>query len=177
MFQLLSFERIDWAAKLLLAQGIIILLMLLNIVSFSVPHAGSFKPFFLLMAIYYWSIYRPTLIPLAYVFILGIIMDLEAGLPVGLSALLLVMCKTIVQRQRAFLMGQPYVTVWIGFALICLVQIVVLWLVTSLQAMAFMPMTSVLVAAGFSILFFPLISFILLGVHRILPLPPGPHIH
>src|SRR5688572_27609260 len=141
MFPLVPFERIDWAAKLVLAQGIIILLMLMNIVSFSLPHAGEFKPFFLLMAIYYWSIYRPTLIPAAYVFALGIVMDLEAGLPVGLSALLLVLCKVIVQSQRAFLMGQPYVTVWIGFALICVVHVFVMWLVTSLQAMMLMPIS------------------------------------
>lgn len=172
----MSFERVDWAAKLILAQGIIILLMLLNIVSFSLPHAGEFKPFFLLMAVYYWSIYRPTLIPSAYVFALGIVMDLEAGLPVGLSALLLVLCKVIVQSQRVFLMGQPYVTVWIGFALICVVHVFVMWLVTSLQAMMLMPASSILVAAGFSILIFPLISLILLGVHKLLPLPPGPYI-
>lgn len=176
MFHFFSSDSVDWAAKMFLAHSVIILLMFMNVVSLSMPYAGEFKPFFLLMAVYYWAIYRPTLIPIAYVFALGILMDLLSGLPVGLSALLLVLCKAIVQSQRAFLMGQPYVTVWIGFALISLVHIILLWMAISLQAWAFMPITSVIVAAGFSILLFPLISLILLGVHKLLPLQTGPHI-
>lgn len=159
-----------------LAHSVIIFLMLMNFVSLSVPYAGDFKPFFLLMAIYYWAIYRPTLVPIAYVFALGIIVDLQSGLPVGLSALLLVLCKAIVQRQRAFLMGQPYVTVWIGFGVISLLQSLIMWCVVSLQVWALMPIVPAVVAAGFSILLFPLISLILLGVHRLIPLQTGPYV-
>jgi rod shape-determining protein MreD len=176
MFHLFSSDSIDWAAKMFLAHSVIIFLMLMNFVSLSIPYAGDFKPFFLLMAIYYWAIYRPTLVPIAYVFALGIVVDLQSGLPVGLSAMLLVICKAIVQRQRAFLMGQPYVTVWIGFALMSLMQAFFMWLVVSLQAWTFMPIIPITVAAGFSIVIFPLISLILLGVHRLLPLQVGQYV-
>lgn len=176
MFQFLPFDRIDWAAKFVLAHVVIWLFMFFNIVSFSLPHAGDFKPFFLLMAVYYWSIYRPTLIPAAYTFTLGLIMDLQTGLPVGLSALMLVAIQMVVQRQRVFLMGQPYVTVWIGFAVVALINMIALWLVISLFSLSLMPIISPLIAVGFSIVLFPLASLILLGVHRILPLPSGRYI-
>lgn len=176
MFHLFSSDIVDWAAKMALAHALILLLLLLNFVSLSLPYAGDFKPFFLLMAIYYWAIYRPTLIPIGYVFALGLIMDLQSGLPVGLCALLLVLCKSIVQRQRVFLMGQPYVTVWLVFGMICLLQSFVMWAVMSLQVWSALPIISILVAAGFSILLFPAISLILLGVHKLLPLPTGPYI-
>jgi len=173
MLQMIPIERLDWAAKLLLAHGVIILFMLLNIVSFSLPHAEDFKPFFLLMTVYYWAIYRPTLMPSAYTFLLGIIMDLESGLPVGASALILVGIKIMVQSQRLFLMSQPYITVWVGFAGVVLVNVAALWVVVSLQTLNFVPIQSTLVAAAFSVMIFPLASLILLGVHRILPLPQG----
>ena len=176
MLQWVSSERIDWAAKLVLAHSVILLLFFLNVVSFSLPHAGDFKPFFLLMAVYYWAIYRPTIIPAFYVFALGIVFDLQAGLPVGLTALTLILCKTIVQSQRTFLMGQPYITVWIGFAVICLVSVFLQWLAMSIYTGGFVPMTPALVAAGFSIMIFLLISLILLGVHRILPLSHSTYI-
>lgn len=174
MLQLLPIDRLDWAAKLLLAQGVIILFMLLNIVSFSLPHAGDFKPFFLLMAVYYWSIYRPTLMPVAYTFLLAIVMDLEGGLPVGLSALVLIGLQMIVQRQRLFLMGQPYITVWLGFGVVTLANMFALWAVTSLFYFKIMPIEPTLIAAAFSVILFPIASLILLGVHKILPLPQGP---
>lgn len=173
MFQILPFERIDWAAKFALAHTAILLFLFLNIVSFSLPHAGDFKPYFLLMAVYYWSIYRPTLMPTAYTFALGLIMDLQTGLPVGLSALILVGIQMIVQSQRVFLMGQPYITVWIGFAVVAIINMIAQWLVISLFSLSLMPIISPIIAVAFSIVLFPLASLILLGVHRILPLPSG----
>lgn len=174
--QWIPIERLDWFVKVTLAQGVIFLFLLLNIVSFSLPHAGDFKPFFLLMAVYYWAIYRPTLMPPAYTFALGIVMDLESGLPVGLHALVLVGLQILVVRQRIFLTGQPYITVWIGFAVCALAYVLLLWLAASLAVWALMPLQAPLIAMGFSIVLFPLISLILLGVHRILPLPSASYI-
>lgn len=170
------FNSIEWMGRLLLAQSTIVIFLLLNLVSFSMPHAGDFKPFFLLMAVYYWAIYRPMLMPVAYTFALGLIMDLQGGLHIGLSALILVGLQAIVRSQRLFLMGQGYIVVWIGFVVVALANAFGLWFVTSLFSWNFMPIVPTLVAAGFSFMLFPLASVILLGVHRILPLPVGPYI-
>jgi len=159
-----------------LAHGVILIFLLLNIVSFSIPHAGDFKPFFLLMAVYYWSIYRPTLIPVLYVFILAVIMDLQAGLPVGLSALVLIGIQILVRKQRLFLMGQPFVMIWFGFACVALMQMLAQWGAISALNAALMPLTAMVIAWALSIMVFPLASLILLGVHRLLPLPQSPFI-
>lgn len=173
MSNFLPFEFVGWAMRLLLAQGTIIVFLMLNVVSFSMPHAGDFKPFFLLMAVYYWAIYRPTLMPVFYTFILGLVMDLISGLPVGLTALIMVALQTMVQKSRLFLMGQPYTTVWIGFSVVAIAHCACLWLVLSLLH-GFMPFTPTLVAAILSILLFPVASLILLGVHRLLPVASDP---
>lgn len=177
MSSFLPHESISWAMRLFLAQGVIFLFLLLNIVSFSMPHAGDFKPFFLLMAVYYWAIYRPTVMPVFYTFILGIVMDLQTGLPVGLSALVMISIQIIVRRSRLFLMGQSYVTVWIGFAVIALINALFLWLVISLvsySSSGMMPLLPSLVAAGLSVLLFPLASLVLQAVHRVLPVSSKP---
>ncbi len=163
--------------RLLLAQGTIIVFLLLNVVSFSMPHAGDFKPFFLLMAVYYWAVYRPTVMPVAYTFVLGIIMDLLAELPVGLSALILVALQTMVQRSRLFLMGQPYVMVWLGFSVMAVANAFCLWFVMSLASFSFAPLAALfqtLVAALLSMLLFPLATIILRGVHSVLPVASKP---
>lgn len=177
MSQLLPIDFFNWATRLLLAQGVIVLFLLLNIVSFSMPHAGDFKPFFLLMAVYYWAIYRPTVMPVAYTFALGVIMDLLSELPIGMSALILVGLQTIVQRSRLFLMGQPYMMVWLGFAIMALAYTVSFWLLFSLSEFSFAPLRAfvqMMIAGALSIMLFPLASLILQGVHRLLPVASNP---
>jgi len=177
MSHLLPMDFLNWAMRLLLAQGVILLFLLLNIVSFSMPHAGDFKPFFLLMAVYYWAIYRPTVMPVAYTFALGIVLDLLAELPIGMSALILVGLQTIVQRSRLFLMGQPYIMVWLGFGVMALAYTISFWLLISLSEFSFAPLKAFaqMVMAGLlSVMLFPLASLVLQGVHRVLPVTSNP---
>ncbi len=177
MSQLIPIESITWAMRLMLAQGVIIIFLLLNVVSFSMPHAGDFKPFFLLMAVYYWAIYRPTVMPTGYTFALGLIMDLLAELPTGMSALILVGLQTIVRRSRLFLMGQPYIMVWLGFAIMAVSNAVCMWLIMCIKFFDVAPLAALsqtLVAALLSILLFPLASLILQGVHRMMPVVSKP---
>ena len=73
----------------------VFLLIVLSIFPFSLGHFGEIRPSFLLMAIYYWAIMRPsTLSPLA-TFIVGIAFDLMAGFPLGLNALTLVVAQWV----------------------------------------------------------------------------------
>lgn len=172
MSAFVPYNFMSWALRLSLAQAAIILFMLLNIVSFSLPHAGDFKPFFLLMAVYYWAIYRPTVMPVFYTFILGVAMDLLAELPIGLNALIMIGIQFVIQRSRLYLMGQPYITVWLGFALVALCYALILWFTVSLFAMRFsppMPIVPSMVATLFSILLFPLATLLLHAIHKALP--------
>lgn len=173
----LPLVSLNWALRLLLAQAAILLFMLLNIVSFSLPHAGDFKPFFLLMAVYYWAIYRPTVMPVFYTFILALIMDLLADLPMGLNALVIISLQMLIQRSRIFLMGQPYMMVWLGFAIVALCYALALWFFATLFSMQFsppMPLVPSLVATLFSVLLFPLASLLLHAVHKALPVSSNP---
>ena len=177
MFQLQHFEFANWGLRLLLAQTVIGLFLLLNVVSFSMPHAGDLKPFFLLMAVYYWAIYRPTVMPSGYTFALGLIVDLLADLPIGMTALILLGLQILVRRSRLFLMGQPYMMVWLGFAITAVAYAAGVWFIITLAGFSFPPKSAVyqsLIATGFSILLFPLASLILQAVHRMLPVSSSP---
>ncbi len=169
MSHFLPFEFANWATRLLLAQGVIIGFLLLNVVSSSMPHAGDFKPFFLLMAVYYWTIYRPSLMPVIYTFALGLVIDLLASPLVGLTSLILIGLQMLVLRSRLFLMGQPYMMVWLGFGVVALAYGFSFWLMMSLFSFSIAPMVPMLIAAFLSTLLFPLASVILLAIHRILP--------
>lgn len=170
-------DFLNWALRLLLAQGVILLFLLLNVVSFSMPHAGDFKPFFLLMVVYYWAIYRPTMMPVAYTFVLGLVLDLLTELPPGMNALMLVSLQTLVQRSRLFLMGQSYMVVWMGFAVTALAYTLGFWFLISLSQFdfaSFRALGQMLIAGLLSVMFFPLASLTLQGIHRLLPVTGNP---
>ena len=177
MSQFLPVEFAGWAVRLLLAQVVVLVFLLLSVVSFSLPHAGDLKPFFLLMIIYYWSIYRPTVIPLVYTFALGLMLDILTHLPIGLNALILVGTEILILRSRIFLMGQPYIVVWFGFMLVALLYAVGLWFGISLASLQFPPASAFLnaiLAGVLSGFLFPLASLVFQGVHKLLPPPQMP---
>lgn len=148
------------------------MLVLLNVASLSLPHAGDLKPFFVLIAVYFWSINRPTLMPALYTFLLGVMLDILGDLPLGVSALVLVLMQMAVYRSRLFLLGQPFMAVWFGFAVLCFLYAFTLWFILSILHMSFFPkesFVSITIAAFLTALLYPPISWVLHAVHKILP--------
>lgn len=162
-------ERLDWASRLMAAQIVVLAFLFLNTVSLPLPYAGDVRPHFLLTVIYYWVVYRPTLLPPAMVFLLGLGVDVLAGLPLGMNAFIYLAVQWIVRDQRLYLMGQPYMMVWIGFALTCMAAAAVEWGIFMLS-MRTLP-SPVPAAAGvvLSVFLFPLVTLLLVPIHKILP--------
>ena len=74
--------------------------------------------------------------------------------------------------QRLFLMGQPFVMVWLGFAVLAFCYAIVLWFLMSIAAWEIAPvgaLVQTLIAAFISLLLFPVALVLLQGVHRLLP--------
>jgi len=76
--------------RLCLAHVQLIIFFVLGVVDWAIPFFDHVRPYFLWMAFYYWTIYRPTLWPPIYVFIFGLLIDLLLSMPFGLNAFLLV---------------------------------------------------------------------------------------
>lgn len=164
-----SWKKIENAARLAVPQILFVFLLLLSFISLPLPYVGAVRPCLVLMAVYYWSVYRPTLVPPLLCFVAGIAMDILSGGPLGLNALVLVTMQWAVRSQRRFLMGQPYTTTWAVFAVILTFAAVAQWGLyglAHLQWPLFMPVAASVVV---SLLLYPLITFLFVMVHRILP--------
>ncbi len=170
----LSFRKIENAGRLLVPQLLLLVLLLLNVVNLPFLPTGVAKPLFVLMAVYYWAIYRPTLIPPYYCFSIGLLIDVLTGAPPGITALVLVLTQWIVQDQRRFLMGQPYSTIWAVFGLVCAISIFVQWTLHGLIQFHWSPILPVLSEALVSMLLFPFVTMLLVITHRMLPVASHP---
>jgi len=169
MSDLSTIQHWDSLARLALGHLSTFFLFILCLISFSLSYTGEVRPYFFLMAVFYWAIYRPTYISPFAVFTLGLAMDSLLGFPLGLNALVYVFIQWLVRGQRLYLMGQPYIVVWLGFALVCLLAAGIQWLIFAVISLHLPSIVPVLSSVILSIFLFPVVSLILIVVHKFLP--------
>lgn len=154
--------------RLAVPQVLLLALLLLNLIPLPIPYVGAVKPMFVMMAVYYWSINRPTLMPPWLCFAAGFIMDVMTGMPPGVNAFILVALQWLVRDQRRFLMGQPYIAIWAVFGLIMGATAFLEWLAFGL-VLGWTPALPVAAAVLLTFFLFPLVTMLLVAAHRILP--------
>ncbi|MDD3021133.1 MAG: rod shape-determining protein MreD [Alphaproteobacteria bacterium] len=103
------------ASKFGLVYLMLIVLMFLSMIDIPMFQAGEIRQGFLLIGLYFWTIYRPHLLPYPVIFLLGIFTDLLSGALLGLHAFCFMVLAIIIRGQRRYLLGQSWQMVWAGF--------------------------------------------------------------
>ncbi len=119
-----------------------------------------------LMAVYYWVVFRPDLMPRILVFAIGLVHDALTGAPFGLMALILLLAHTFVLSQRRFLVGKPFWIFWCGFAIVVPVAALLNWILSSALRGAPMPADVLLVGVALTVAAFPVVAWMLLRSQR-----------
>ena len=153
-------QQIDLAVRQLLPVGMVLVLILVNALPTRVPGFAAVVPLLPLIGVYYWSIYRPDLMPPALAFCLGLLNDVISGIPLGVSSLLYLLVQGMTASQRRFFHGKPFRIAWWGFGLVSGGAFILQWLLASLL----LGRTLELRAVGFEFLmtlsFYPLLSWL-----------------
>ncbi len=82
------------------------------------PGFSAIAPSLPMVGIFYWTIYRPDLMPAWAALLIGTLMDVIAGTPLGINALILLLIRGIVAAQRRFFLANSFPMAWASFALI-----------------------------------------------------------
>lgn len=127
------------------------------------------RPYFMLMILYYWAIYRPSLMSAWFIFVIGFLYDLVLGFPAGLHSILFLAYYWIIKLQRVFFLGQGYSMTWIGFCLSCFAVLTLEHIFFSAIAGTFLTLSSVLNGLFLSGLIYPFVSLVLTLLSHILP--------
>lgn len=163
------YEYIEKISRFFVPYLIMFALFVFNIVFVSSSEDASVNIPLTMMVVYYWSIYRPMLIPPVLVFIAGISLDALSLWPIGISAMIFLLIRQSVSRQRLFLTGQPFIVIWLGFIGALLVSSVIQWVIFSLIYWQVVAVDAQIMTIIASILMFPIISLALHLSHKILP--------
>lgn len=159
-------QRLDLTGRSLAPGAVTVMLVLLGMVPLPLPGVDRVMPELPLMAVYYWAIHRPDLLRPSAVFVIGLLQDLLAGTPLGLTSLVLVLTHWGVISQRGFFLANSFLLMWWGFALIVLAAAAVRGLVTSVLLLELLPLDAPLFQALMTLACFPGPAWLFIRVQR-----------
>ena len=145
-----------------------LLLALISSMPLSSSHAFEIFPMLNIIVIFYWTVYRPDLVPPAVLFLIGLIDDVVMGTPLGLMASIFVLLYGVTLSQRQFFIGKPFYITWLGFSIISAVCIGLIWVLVALFAgrlgIVFIPF----IKYTLTLLSFPSAAWLLVRIQRYL---------
>ncbi len=162
-----AWQRLDSGIRYSLPFVTTLLFMFISVVPWPVPWLGPVAPPLGLITLYYWAIHRPDLFRPSMAFVIGLLNDVLNSLPLGLSALVFVAAHQLVLRQRRFFVGHSFFMMWVGFALMISVMLLIQWIVLSFYGWRLVPFLPVLMQDVLAIVIFPLPCCFLIYLQRI----------
>lgn len=133
------------------------LLMLLSLVPLNIGLLTDVRPMFLVIGVYYWSLFRPRFLSIFGLFVIGLFYDILSGLPFGLTALILIGINILIRSQRKILLHQPFWILWIVYISIAVGIGGLSWGAHSLIRFHMIPVMPYIMEVLLSIAAFPLL--------------------
>ena len=124
-------QRLDLLARNLSPFAITTLVILFGMVPLGLPEISPVLPSLALIAVYYWTVHRPDLLPIWAVFLIGLFQDLMGGGAMGTGTLILLLVHAIVGRQRRYFANASFLGLWFVFVPVAAGAEAALWLLTS----------------------------------------------
>ena len=145
---------------------IALICVMLSMLPVGLSAGFSINPSFALMAIFYWALYRPDLLPPISVFIVGLFQDLLSAGPLGLWAFVYLTVYAIVVSQRLFFIGKAFFAIWTGFGVIALLVGLIAWIIGCLYFQTYLSPVPILTQAVFSFIFYPVLNRVFGGIQK-----------
>jgi rod shape-determining protein MreD len=161
-------QLLDNAVARLLPAATTVLAMIISIQPAHIPGYAALAPAFVLMAVYHWTIYRPDLLPPLALFLVGIVQDLLAGVPPGVTAFVLLLTRAVVLHHRRHFANRPFPFVWAGFTMLTGGVMLFLWALHCLLDGVLVDSRGTVFRAVLTISVFPIASFLLGRTQRTL---------
>lgn len=125
----LAWRQFGIRLRLLTPAALTLFAVFVSVVPVGLSGLPEVTPFFTLIAVYHWSIFRPELLPAPAVFALGLVQDSLSGGPLGMFAFILVIVYGMVSMQRRTFLGKTFLVEWFGFSLVVVGATLAGWLI------------------------------------------------
>ena len=139
----------------------VLFLIIIMILPYNMPLLGDIMPYLTLIGVYYWSVFKPELMPVSVVFVIGILQDILLGSPLGLTSLLLVVVQQFIFFQGRRFLERDFLFNWFVFVMIVIGFGTLSWIIVSLYFRVFLDYIGVIGQILLTIAFYPLITWFL----------------
>ena len=160
-------ERLDLAARGLFPFLVTLSMLLLTAMPLRLPEISGIMPPLTLVAVCYWSIHRPQLLPLWAVFLIGLLQDLLSGGPIGVAAITLISVHTLVLWQRRVFLTSSFAMVWCAFMVLAAGALALMWLLTCLGMFQFVSPKPLLFQYLLTVAAYPCFSWLMTQGQRV----------
>lgn len=159
-------QRLDLWGRHATPMALTTLLAIASVVPIGIPGYSAVVPAYTAMATFYWAVFRPDLQPAPALFLIGVLQDILAATPLGMTALgLLIVHALAISQRRAFL-AKPFFLAWLGFVAIQALVSALQWVLASaLQARVIGPEPAMFQYL-MTVMLFPVVAWMFVRVHR-----------
>ncbi len=159
--RLTPLQRLDRAARAALPSTLAVLLVIFSAVPLGLPGLRGLAPAFAVPIVYFWSIWRPGLVPPAAVFGLGVLADLLGAAPLGVSSATLLLLAGLVDSNRRMLARQSALFAWLLFMPLAALTLGLTWALASLLSLRLMPPEPALLQWALTVALYPALAFVM----------------
>jgi rod shape-determining protein MreD len=140
--------------------------ILLTVLPYGLSRGIFATPAFAFVPLFFWATYKPDLLPIPVVFLMGLGQDLATGGPLGLWAVVFLITYSITLWQSEQIEGQAFRVQWLGFAAATAVGLLSGWFLASVYFSKFLLPLPVLMQAVATTLVFPLVAWLFVYLER-----------
>ena len=126
---------LDRWGRLILPGTLLLFFVLLTLAPLRAPYLSDALPLLPALVVFQFSLTTPERLPGPLLLAMGILLDLllgGPGAPVGVSALGFVLIRAAVVANRRYLVGVPFLFQWMGFCLLTLGYVFIVWIFTAI---------------------------------------------
>jgi len=156
---------LDAAARASFPAGCTVLLMLLAVAPLGLPLQAALLPALTVGCVWFWSLHRPAALPPPLVFLLGVLFDLLAYLPLGVGVLTLLIAHGLALRLRRVLVRQGFLVVWLAFIGVAAGAALLGWGLNSLLQFRLLPFAPAVFQFALTVAVYPALSVLFIRAH------------
>jgi rod shape-determining protein MreD len=158
--------RLDGAARGLAPFAFTVMLIMLGMVPLGIPNFAPVVPALGMIAVFFWLVHRPELMPAWAVFLVGLIQDLLGGGALGVGVFVLLVVYAALVGQRRYLARANFFVVWLAFMPVAAGAFVLTWLFNSLIADALLAPEPAVYQYLSTVAFYPVVAWLFVQAQR-----------
>ncbi|MGH7044439.1 MAG: rod shape-determining protein MreD, partial [Acetobacteraceae bacterium] len=164
-------RRLDALARHAFPVTSTVLLMLASKAPLGIPDQAHLLPAVAVIAVFFWSVFRPQGMPPVAVFPIGLLLDLLGWLPIGTGIVILLAVHAFCLRWRRCLARQRFLAIWLAFAGFAIGAAAVTWGLVGLLDLQLAPLGPAVFQAVLTTVLYPVLAIPFAHAHRDLAAP------